>query len=146
MSKWIYNGKHLKEPPEGAIGFIYKITWGDAYYIGKKNFYSTTNKTLTKTEVKAIKEVKGRKGKIPKKKKKVSESNWKIYESTSSDVIFREAIKQHPEKFYYEVLEIAYNSTELTMLEAKHILCPDALRDKNCLNKELKIRILKSNL
>lgn len=145
MSKWIYNGKPLEEMPEGAKGFIYKITWGDKYYIGKKNFQSIRNTKLTESQKKKLKKEQGGKGRVPTKKKKIIEK-WKIYESTSSDVIFREAIKQHPEKFHYEILEIAYNSTELTMLEAKHILCPDALRDKNCLNKELKIRILKSNL
>lgn len=77
MNEWKFNKKILQEKdiPEGAIGFIYKITRkkDQKIYLGKKSLISSRKKRLTKKEKL-----------LPENKRKtfkqvISDSGWKDY-------------------------------------------------------------------
>ena len=82
-SKWTYGSGSLDEVPEGAYGFVYKVSWSGGYYIGQKSFYSTQNKRISK---KRAEELYSGKGARKKKERIVSESNWRTYNTSSEHV------------------------------------------------------------
>lgn len=144
MSKWIYQGKPLTEIPEGAYGFIYKITWGDKFYIGCKQFYSNRNVKISKKRANELYSGRG-----PKKKKelKIKESDWRTYTSSSWDAEFKESVENvNQEDFKWEILSIAYRSSELAYLEVKALICSDAILDENCINKWVSFKVRKNNI
>lgn len=116
---WIYKNKILTIIPEGAVGFVYKITRlnidndtsSPMYYIGKKNFWSG-------------------------KGKKIIESDWKKYYGSSV------WLKTHTEKygedcFIREILRICYSKSEMTYHEVMMQIESDVLRvDKHSIMKK----------
>lgn len=142
MSKWKFKNKPLETPPVGVFGFVYKISWGKEYYIGQKSFWSTTN---GKVSLKRSQELWSGKGPKPKRERKTKESNWKTYSSSSK--IVQALIKEKGEKvFKFEILEFANTKTHLTLLEAKHIICSEALYDENCHNLWISLKVYKTRL
>jgi len=149
MSKWIYQGLPLEEPPEGMFGFVYRITClvpledgNRPFYIGMKSFYSTRTKVLSK---KAAAEAYSGVGRRIKKQKQTSESDWRQYLSSSSDVkslICDLGI----ESFLFEILEMCETKSKLSYAEAKWIIQEECLFKSNCLNAWLSIKCRKSNL
>lgn len=123
MNNWIYRNKILSEIPEDAFGFVYRITnlTNNNYYIGKKQFYSTTRK------------------KIPGRKNRrviIKESNWKKYTSSSKEL--KEQIKRlGVSNFKFEVLAIAKTKGQLSYLEenVQHRL--GVIVDDNCYNNSV---------
>jgi len=103
-------------------GFIYLIkdTISGKMYIGKKNFFSKTNKKLGKKEIKALPITKGRKA---FKKLIIKESNWKTYYG-SADVI-----KNDPDKSHYEryLLKLCKSSAALSYYEVKYLCIYEVL-------------------
>ena len=88
-----------------AFGFVYRIinmSTGKSY-IGKKNFWSRTRKS-----------VKGKK----RKQVIISESNWKVYTSSSNQVN-EEIEKLGKEKFQFLILSIHKTKQELDFMETK---------------------------
>jgi len=117
---WLYQGSEIKDIeqfPEGVIGFIYKITRvsDGKYYIGKKSLYSERNKPLTKKELADYKAP----GKKPKKKKVISESDWKTYHG-SHQVLKEEVKKTGGEGFVREILFLCTSKKQLTYQEIRH--------------------------
>ena len=103
MSHWTYKGKAFDEIPEGAFGFVYRITekYTRKKYIGKKQFFSTRR----------VKQ-KGKK----RRKVVVKESNWKTYTGSSKNL--NEVIeKKGKEKFKFEILAIGYTKGQCNYLE-----------------------------
>ena len=72
----------ISDFPENTHGFVYRITHKPSgkTYIGKKVLYYERNKRLGKKELIILKEErKGIPGRLPTKKKVITESNWPVY-------------------------------------------------------------------
>lgn len=122
MKNWFYNGplgvileyKNIEDFEKDCIGFIYKITniTNNKIYIGKKSLYSNINKKLTKKE---ISEYTGP-GRKPTKKLVKSESNWKVYNGSSKELL--NDIKEIGiDNFDREILYFCKNKKQLTYYE-----------------------------
>lgn len=145
MSKWLFKGKPLKEVPEGAYGFTYKVTINirqlqASYYIGRKCFESRRN---TKISKKRAEELYSGRGARKKKELKICESDWKSY-CTSSTSFKKLILDQGEDNFKWEILNIYYSKTELEFAEAREII--DSMCDSLCENQWLKLQIYKKNL
>jgi hypothetical protein len=124
MSHWTYKGKPFQPTEEeilksGWAGFVYMITLPNGKkYIGRKYFFS--NRTLPP--------LKGRKRKRHVKK----ESNWRIYTSSSNDVV--ELIQEcNGEGVTYEILSLHHNKQEVNYheMKAQFMLGVLEIRDEN---------------
>jgi hypothetical protein len=122
--QWTFQGKQDFEVPELAVGFVYLIKVKDTpfYYYGKKNLTSTRGRG---------------------KNKKTTESTWRNYESSSKEL--KELIKKGA-TIEKEILEFAYSKSELTLLEAKYIICNNCLEDRNSLNRWVYCRVYQKNI
>jgi hypothetical protein len=88
MKNWLYENSEIldiSQLPKDTVGFVYKITHTPTgkFYIGKKILHSTRNKPLTKREI----EEWSKPGKVPKKKKVVTESDWQSYWGSSKSLL-----------------------------------------------------------
>lgn len=142
MSKWIYRGSYLEEPPENALGFLYKVEEPitKAFYWGMKMFYSMTNPKISKRRAEEL--YSGR-GKRKTKELKIKPSNWKTYCTSSKQV--QEFVKDLGEHaFNWEIIDIFDNKTELQLAEVKAII--DDFCNPQCMNAWVKINIYRKNL
>jgi hypothetical protein len=110
---WEYNGQEFTEDLIGkSIGFIYLITnlTNGRRYIGKKQFYSFTS---------SIKTVTLKSGEKKKKKvKKISESNWKDYYSSSIE-LNGDVELLGKDMFKREILYLVSTKGMMSYMEAK---------------------------
>lgn len=135
MQPWIYNQQELHDLSSFNVipfGFVYKITDPEGkIYIGKKAFYHTITKKLTK------KELSTNKGKKTTKKVQI-DSKWLDYWGSCKPLL--EVLKSRKGVgFKREILEIAYNKSQLTYLEVayqikENVLLIDSYND-NILGK-----------
>jgi len=161
MENWTYKNQviggieDINKFAPNAFGFVYLLTVCDKrslqplyFYIGKKNLYSTTSKTATKKQLlefpkSYFRRKKMKDGNLKYYLKNTNESNWKEYYS-SNDFI-KNNLNNY--KINREILIFADSDSELSWLEAKEIICQDALQDKRFLNNNVQIkRIIKSEL
>ena len=122
---WHYKGEEINsinQLPEGAVGFVYKISFPgmDLHYIGRKNLHS--KKTLPP--------LKG----YTRKRKIVQESNWLNY--CSSNVEVKERIDLGHE-CYKEIIAFARSLRQLTYLETKALFIYSVLEDDRYLNSNI---------
>lgn len=130
---WYYKGEVVDEtfvPPEGAVGFVYKITKykqpykGVAFdfvnkeYIGKKQLSMATKKKVGKREQAKQLEETGDKRRVKKIVRGSKTSNWMQYWGSCKELI--EDHKNSPELFKREILQFAYTKKELSYLETKY--------------------------
>lgn len=101
---------HWKSPvdtiPEGALGFIYKITHipSGRVYIGKKLLYKSVKMKPLKGKTRA--------------RRKTKDSDWRTYMSSSWEI--EEMLKTEPkEAFSCEILRFCSCKWELAYFEAK---------------------------
>lgn len=123
----------ITTPPEGAFGFLYLIQYhepetGKVYsYIGKKNFYQERTKALGKKELAARTD-----RRQSKKKKVVTESDWRKYQSSN------DFLKTVESKYLSkEILKICYSKTELSYSETKALFVHEVLEHDNFLNSNI---------
>lgn len=119
---WTYKGKTDFKVPENAIGFTYRIDISDNYYYGKKNLTSTRGRG---------------------KKAVVSESNWRVYNSSSVEL---KSLIKAGKKYKKEILKFCFSKAELSYEEAKEIVCNNALTDDKCLNKWITLKVWQHQL
>ena len=150
MNKWYYRGREVTEQdvPEGAVGFIYKISMFDSihnknitletcseglpddsdgakYYVGKKMLTSTRKTTVGKREqAKQLLET-GDKRKVKKVQKVTKNSNWMTYNSSCKAL--QEDVKSNPELCYKEILTWCYSKLQLTYEEVRMQMILDVL-------------------
>ena len=108
-------------------GYIYMTSFLDLdrKYIGKKNFFHTTNVKLGKKELANLPVARGKK---PTKKKVVKESDWKTYYGSSDEV--KQWAKTTPtDKLTRVVLCLCKSSKELTYYETKYLFDYNVLAD-----------------
>lgn len=134
---WKYKGKELKEIPDGAFGFVYKITNKNTkeYYIGSKQFYSNTNAKISKKRSNELYSGRGRK---PSREKKQKESTWRDYVSSSKKV--QEMIAISKTSFTFEIQTICFSKAEMLILEAIEIGKNFIDRDPLILNEWISLK------
>lgn len=143
---WIYNNENINnisQFPENTYGFVYRIIHKptNKSYIGKKVLYYERNKKLGKKELEILKEErKGVPGRLPTKKKVITESNWKTYWGSNKELI--ELSKNEPyEYFEREILQVCNSKKLLTYYETKYLFMlqvlefPDNYFNDNILGK-----------
>lgn len=120
---------------ENHYGYVYMTTNLDTNqsYIGKKIFQNTTSKKLGKKEI-AVLPVK--RGRIPSKKKIVTESNWKEYYGSSDKV--KEWVENTPKhRLCRTILKLCKSSKELTYYETKYLFEYNVLLDDQYVNDSI---------
>lgn len=142
---WLHKGKELKEVPENIYGFVYKISpinielFGDIYYIGCKGFYNTTNPKISKKKANELYSGKGRK---PTRQKKVKESDWKTYLSSSKKL--QEIIEQSGiHNFNFEILSLHRCYTTMILQESKLIIDAFLAKDNSIMNEWISVKVRK---
>ena len=120
---------------EGAYGFIYKVTHKETgkFYIGKKQLLTNRKKKLTKKEL-ALIEVKP--GRRPTTKQVIAESDWITYWGSSKE-LNDEIKKQGLDKFERVIIQLAYNSKQLTYFETQYQFSYNVLQVDNCWNNSI---------
>ncbi len=110
---WEYN--NVIDPSEW-FGFIYRIIDLDTgkEYIGKKQFWSTTRKTI--------------KGKV-NKKKIIKESDWRKYTSSSIH-INREIEERGKERFIFQIESLHKSKASLHYTEVEVQVLENVLRER----------------
>lgn len=153
IENWKYNNIELNSIEEIKLhepkpwGFVYLLTLYDLktnnlkyQYIGKKNLFSVRTKYLTKAEIDASKkyELKRKKvkGVFKYYKTVINESDWKDY--ISSNLFIKKNLGRF--RIEREILFFSTNDSELTYLEAKEIICNNALYDDTFLNNGVSLR------
>jgi hypothetical protein len=112
----------------GYVYITYHIPTG-RQYIGKKNFFHTTNKKLGKKE---LLEIPVTRGKRPTKKQVIKESDWKTYYGSATE------IKSLPkEEMLRHVLKLCKNSKQLTYWETKYLFQYNVLEDDHYINDNI---------
>lgn len=137
---WIYKNKlinSIKDLPdwENLFGFTYiiKNLENNRYYIGKKNFYSTLTKKLSKKELKEITDKR-----LKTYKKITKESNWKDYWGTvTSNMDYMKELQNSKKNFAKEIISLAYSKKELTFLELEEQINHNVLRDDLSYNNNI---------
>ena len=129
---WIYNNENINDIsqlPENTYGFVYRITHKptNKSYIGKKVLYYERNKKLGKKELEILKEErKGVPGRLPTKKKIITESNWKIYWGSNKEL--KELLKtESKENFEKNILKFVPTKKLLTYYENKYLFVYEVL-------------------
>lgn len=130
-NKWIFQGTEVETPPEGMLGFVYKITnkLTGQFYIGRKNVISTSKKPPLAGE--------------RKKQIVTKESDWKHYWSSSKQVVAD--MEEHgKENFSREILVWCANISVLQYLEQKYIFDLDCVVSEKSYNSWFDIRLRKT--
>ena len=111
---WIYKNNEinsLEQVPEGAVGFIYKITniRTSKFYIGKKQLYSTRRTKISKREKEAT---------STRKTFKITttESDWLTYFSSCVE-LKKEKQQIGEDSFEREIIEFCFNKRDLNYKE-----------------------------
>jgi len=126
MTYWKYRGKEVLEIPDGAVAFVYLISFSDGTkYIGKKNFYSTRRiKVAGKVNRKVI----------------VTGSDWMRYNSSST--LVKKKIEDG-EPFVKEILHFCRFVGAAMWLEIVEMVKRDVLCDKSYLNANIFLKIFR---
>lgn len=140
-TKWMFGNKPLKiNDLESYWGFVYKITKlsTNEFYIGSKSFFSRTNGKISKRR---SNELYGGKGRKPTREKKIKESDWKTYKSSSKKVL--SMITENPQDFKYEIHQIYETKAEMLLVEAYLIILGFMFKDPLILNEWVSIKSFK---
>ena len=122
MVKWLQKDEKgrckefstLADFPEGAFGFVYKVTnvCSGRIYVGKKVLYNNLTKALTKGEIAQWVAP----GRVPKKKKVKKESDWETYWGSNKHLKLEMGeLGEHC--FTREILTICKTKKQLTYFE-----------------------------
>jgi hypothetical protein len=137
---WTFKGKQFKiKDLDPYWGFVYRITnlFTDEFYIGSKSFFNRTNGKISKKRSNELYSGKGRK---PSREKKIKESDWKAYKSSSKKV---QKMLLSKDKFKFEILELFTNKQEMLLKEAFLISAEFLDRNSLVLNEWVSIKSFK---
>ncbi len=142
MNVWkLPGGESLLSPPEGYVGFIYKIVFPNrngekCYYIGKKFFEFTKKKKITK---KVIKETKTRK-RVERVK---IDSGWMDYWGSSK--VLQEYIEERGGTHGFEryIIDLCKDKTSLTYREVEALIKNNVIFDEYSWNSNILSRFFK---
>ena len=146
MVNWLYKGKKVENIEDFGeytpFGFVYLIsnTVDGRIYIGKKFLQHKKTKKLGK---KAMAEQTGP-GRKKTKEVTYAESDWKIYWGSCKPLL-EDVATIGEDKFYREILELAWTSKHLSYLEAKYQFVTECL-EKDSYNDNIQGRYFKKDL
>lgn len=128
MNPWKYKSEvfdNLENVPEGAIGFVYLITFNKTgqKYIGRKLLYKTAYKTINK-----------------KKKRIKVESDWKEYFSSSPE-IHKLIAEEGYENFEREILFFCNSKANLNYSEEKLLYAIGVLESDEWFNSNIRSKM-----
>ena len=135
---WIHKNQvvlSVNDMPEGIYGFIYMVSHipTGKKYLGKKVLYFERTKKLGKKELEALKEERkeqGIGGRVPLKKKVITESDWKTYYGSQKEIL--ELVKEgNQEDFKREILQYVPDKKQLTYFECKYLFINEVLETRN---------------
>ena len=128
MMTWMFEGKPVKDIPEGYVGFVYEITntTTGRKYIGKK---------LAEFK-KSRPPLKGRKN---KRRYKV-DSDWQDYYG-SSDELSADVLALGKGKFTREILFYCRSKAELSYVEAREQFARKVLETNDYYNGHIRVRV-----
>jgi hypothetical protein len=135
---WIHKNQvvlSVNDMPEGTYGFIYMVSHipTGKKYLGKKVLYFERTKKLGKKELEALKEERkeqGIGGRVPLKKKVITESDWKTYYGSQKEIL--ELVKEgNQEDFKREILQYVPDKKQLTYFECKYLFINEVLETRN---------------
>jgi len=137
---WIYEGKPFEiKDLEPYWGFVYQIKrYNGEHYYGSKSFFSRTNGKISKKRSNELYSGKGRK---PLREKKIKESDWKTYKSSSKKL--QKMIEENPKDFKYFILRLFDNKQEMLLYEAYRIIEDFITRHPMILNEWVNIKAFK---
>ncbi len=141
MSGWLYGGVLLETPPEGAYGFIYKITDGlGRVYFGKKSFEHSKKKVLSK---KARKLAKTRK-RIEKTK---VDSGWMDYWGSSKPFLsYLDEFPNRRNMCKREILRFCNDKVSLSYHETRTLIYENVLFRDDCWNGNIAGKYFKGKI
>ena len=116
---WLYQNSIVDILPEGAIGFIYEITYTDGTkYIGSKVAVSERRiKPLKGMRVNAV-------------RTKIIETKWKSYVGSSKLVAGLTILEKR-------IIAFVSTKRSLTYLEAKYLFCTGAIESNEYRNENI---------
>lgn len=126
--------------PSEYYGYVYctvDITTG-RQYIGKKVFFHKQNKKLGKKELAALPPSRGKK---PSKKQVITESDWKTYYGSSTEV--KSLPKENLRRYVYKLCR---TSKQLTYWETKHLFIHNVLEDDRYMNDNILGKFFRKDL
>jgi hypothetical protein len=130
---WLYKNKQIddiSQVPEGAMGFIYKITDSNGRaYIGRKEMFSKRKKHFGKKKLAEITDKRKRTWEYV-----IKESNWLTY--TGSNKELNENIKKGL-VVTKEILIFANTKKQLTYYESKMLFCNEVIESDNFYNDNI---------
>ena len=141
---WIHKNQvvlSVNDMPEGTYGFIYMVSHipTGKKYLGKKVLYFERTKKLSKKELMALKEERkeqGIGGRVPLKKKVITESDWKTYYGSQKEIL--ELVKEgNQEDFKREILQYVPDKKQLTYFECKYLFIKEVLEHQEYINDNI---------
>jgi hypothetical protein len=136
----------IADAPEGAFGFIYKITHISTgkFYIGKKQLFSERNIKLGKKELQEQSLLK-KPGRKPTKKLVKKESDWHKYWGSSEELLLD--LKTYGEnQFIREILIFTYGKKQNTYYEIKYQFMEGVLESDNSYNSNINSTFFRKDL
>ena len=146
MINWLYKGNKIENiedfGEQTPFGFVYLIsnTIDGRIYIGKKFLQHKKTKKLGK---KAMAEQTGP-GRKKTKEVSYAESDWKTYWGSCKSLL-EDVARLGEDKFYREILDLAWSSKHLSYLEAKYQFKTDVL-ETNSYNDNIQARYYRKDL
>jgi len=133
---WTYQGRifnNITDFPEDTYGFIYEVFHKPTgqKYIGKKVLFFERNKRLGKKaleELRLERKAQGIGGRVPLKKKVITESDWKDYYGSHPTI--KKLVNESGDlrrDFERKILDLVPNKKLLTYYECKHLFINDVL-------------------
>ena len=135
---WIHKGQiilSIGDMPENTYGFIYEVTHTPTgkKYLGKKVLYFERNKKLGIRALEALRKerkAKGIGGRVPAKKKVITESDWESYYGSQKEILDL-VKKEKQEDFKREILQFVPDKKQLTYYECKYLFINEVLETRN---------------
>jgi hypothetical protein len=113
---WTLKGrevKHIKDFPEGAIGFIYLIHYSNGKkYIGRKSLYSFTKRNFGKKELALITDKRKKTYEVVKK-----EMKWQSYEGSKKEI--KDLHSEGISIIKKEILKVCFTLKQMTYYETQ---------------------------
>lgn len=144
LPTWMYNEQmitDISDMPKDAYGFIYEVTHipSGKKYLGKKVLFFERNKKLGKRaleELRQERKAKGIGGRVPQKILVRTESDWKDYHGSHTEV--KKLLKEDgPIHFKRKILRFVFNKKELTYFETKELFINEVLENTKYLNDNI---------
>lgn len=136
MNKWLYGDEYN---PEDYLGFVYKITnlTNSKFYIGKKYFWFSKKKKLTKKQLAESPVTRGRKVLHEVVR---TESDWKTYWGSSKELL-KDVKELGEDNFECIILRLCTTKKQLTYYELHYqctsecLIYPELSYNDNILGK-----------